>query len=306
MARPATARRSTPPPSSAPSMKPPQPVPAPGCSCRGGRSTSPAARTTGCHRFPPRRRRRAAGQRRPDALTPAGPLIAARDAHGLRISGTGRINGRAREFMRVYDERSGNGGMPRPSCPRLARADRLPGSQGPRHHLRRRALAWTLHLVGCAGVLVDDVKIRNLLDVPNCDGIDPDHCRDVEIRNCDIVCGDDAIVVKATRQGADYGGSPPTSRAGLCDRDAGLRPENRHRDAPDISTCASSVARSAPAAAACTIQLRDEGGRVRHRVPRHPVYLPLFFRPGGARRRSDLLHRHPEARTSSAGSSTCA
>ena len=64
---------------------------------------------------------------------------------------------------------------------------------------------WGLHMLGCDGVLVDGMKVRNLLDVPNCDGIDPDHCRDVEIRNCDIVCGDDAIVVKATRQERDFG-----------------------------------------------------------------------------------------------------
>jgi hypothetical protein len=37
------------------------------------------------------------------------------------------------------------------------------------------------------------------------DGIDPDHSRDVEIRNCDIVCGDDAIVVKASRAFAAHG-----------------------------------------------------------------------------------------------------
>jgi hypothetical protein len=60
-------------------------------------------------------------------------------------------------------------------------------------------------MVGCEHVLVDGLRIRNLLDVPNCDGIDPDHCRDVEIRNCDIVCGDDAIVVKSTRQPRDFG-----------------------------------------------------------------------------------------------------
>jgi hypothetical protein len=66
---------------------------------------------------------------------------------------------------------------------------------------------WGLHMIGCEHVLVDNLKIRNLLDVPNCDGIDPDHCRDVEIRNCNIVCGDDAIVIKATRQGTDYGPS---------------------------------------------------------------------------------------------------
>jgi hypothetical protein len=66
---------------------------------------------------------------------------------------------------------------------------------------------WGLHMIGCEHVLVDNLKIRNLLDVPNCDGIDPDHCRDVEIRNCNIVCGDDAIVIKATRQATDYGPS---------------------------------------------------------------------------------------------------
>ena len=60
-------------------------------------------------------------------------------------------------------------------------------------------------MVGCEHVLVDGMRIRNLLDVPNCDGIDPDHCRDVEIKNCDIVCGDDAIVVKSTRQQRDFG-----------------------------------------------------------------------------------------------------
>ena len=32
---------------------------------------------------------------------------------------------------------------------------------------------WGLHMLGCDGVLVDNVKVRNLLDVPNCDGIDP-------------------------------------------------------------------------------------------------------------------------------------
>src|ERR1700693_4620535 len=60
-------------------------------------------------------------------------------------------------------------------------------------------------MVGCEHVLVDRLKIRNHLDVPNCDGIDPDHCRDVEISNCDIVCGDDAIVIKSTREAAGQG-----------------------------------------------------------------------------------------------------
>ncbi len=64
---------------------------------------------------------------------------------------------------------------------------------------------WGLHMLGCEGVLVDRVKVRNLLDVPNCDGIDPDHCRDVEITNCDLVCGDDGVVIKCSRQPKEYG-----------------------------------------------------------------------------------------------------
>ena len=49
-------------------------------------------------------------------------------------------------------------------------------------------------------MLVDNVTVRNRLDVPNCDGIDPDHCQDVEIRHCRVTSGDDAIVIKTTRQ----------------------------------------------------------------------------------------------------------
>ena len=64
---------------------------------------------------------------------------------------------------------------------------------------------WGLHLLGCENVLVDNVTVSNRLDVPNCDGIDPDHCRNVEIRGCHLTCGDDAIVVKTTRQTNDFG-----------------------------------------------------------------------------------------------------
>lgn len=127
------------------------------------------------------------------------------DATGLRLTGTGRINGRSREFMDHYDDQD-EWWRPKAFRPRLAV---LTGCKDleVRDLTFFEAPSWTLHLVGCQRVLVDRLKIRNQLDVPNCDGIDPDHCRDVEIKNCDIVCGDDAIVIKTTRQGAAYGGS---------------------------------------------------------------------------------------------------
>jgi polygalacturonase len=135
----------------------------------------------------------------------SGAVMAARGAHGLRISGTGNINGRAREFLAHFDQAK-EWWQPkrfRPkifvltSCRDLEVRD-ISFSEAP---------SWGLHMLGCEGVLVDNLTVRNLLDVPNCDGIDPDHCRDVEIRNCHITYGDDAIVVKTSRQAEDYGPS---------------------------------------------------------------------------------------------------
>jgi hypothetical protein len=132
-------------------------------------------------------------------------VITANAAHGLKISGTGKLNGRAKEFMTGYDKEN-EWWLPKKFRPKMFV---LTGCKD----LQIRDISfgdapeWGLHMVGCEGVLVDNIKIRNLLDVPNCDGIDPDHCRDVEISNCNIVCGDDAIVVKTTRQTTDYGPS---------------------------------------------------------------------------------------------------
>ncbi|MEP0366988.1 MAG: glycosyl hydrolase family 28 protein [Cyclobacteriaceae bacterium] len=56
---------------------------------------------------------------------------------------------------------------------------------------------WTLHLLGCRQVVVDGIKI-NASHRENRDGIDVDGCQDVAISNCNIVSGDDAIVLKST------------------------------------------------------------------------------------------------------------
>ena len=184
-------------------------------------------------------------------------VLTANGAVGLKISGTGRIEGRAEQFMRSYSK-EGEIWIPgdfRPKIFVLAACKDLEV----RDITFAQAPQWGLHMLGCERVLVDGLKIRNNLEVPNCDGIDPDHCRDVEIRNCDIECGDDAIVVKATRQAIDYG---PSARISVHDctlatKDSGLkigtettadihgiRFERCH-----IKTCCRGL----------TIQLRDEG-----------------------------------------------
>jgi hypothetical protein len=142
-------------------------------------------------------------------------MLVAHGARGLKITGTGTINGRWREFLTQYDaarewwlppETGAGGGLQGGWRPRLVVLTDCRDLEV-KDITVRDAPSWTLHFLGCERVLVDHVFIRNALDVPNCDGIDPDHCRDMEIRNCDIVCGDDAIVIKTTRQARDFGPS---------------------------------------------------------------------------------------------------
>lgn len=64
---------------------------------------------------------------------------------------------------------------------------------------------WTTHMVGCNDVLIDGIRIINNLKVANCDGIDPDHCKNVRIVNCHIECADDCIVFKNTSSCVRYG-----------------------------------------------------------------------------------------------------
>jgi hypothetical protein len=132
-------------------------------------------------------------------------LLNADRAQGLKITGTGMIDGQTMQFVTTWsekDERWEPKGF-RPRMFSLTRCMDLEVSGIMFGHSPN----WGLHMLGCERVLVDGVRIRNFLDVPNCDGIDPDHCRDVEIRNCDVVSADDAIVIKTSDQSEDYGPS---------------------------------------------------------------------------------------------------
>ncbi len=73
------------------------------------------------------------------------------------------------------------------------------------HVLLERSAFWTVHLVGCDGVLIDGISIRNNPIFTNSDGIDPDHSKNMIIRNCDISCADDCIVLKSTSYAKHYG-----------------------------------------------------------------------------------------------------
>ncbi|MCW4461011.1 glycosyl hydrolase family 28 protein [Sphingomonas sp. BT-65] len=140
-----------------------------------------------------------------DYLDPLAGVLHANGADNLTISGTGTIDGRSPEFMESYDA-EGEWWVPKSFRPRLVVLENCANLRI-RDLTLRQAPSWTVHLVGCRRVLVDHVTILNQMDVPNCDGIDPDHCQEVEIRDCRIVCGDDAIVIKTTARFPQYGPS---------------------------------------------------------------------------------------------------
>lgn len=186
-----------------------------------------------------------------------GGVITARQARDLRISGTGKLNGRAREFMTRYDKEN-EWWLPADFRPKMFVLTDCKGLEI-RDITFSQAPEWGLHMVGCEGVLVDNLNVENLLDVPNCDGIDPDHCRDVEIRNCHIVCGDDAIVIKTTRPGAEFG---PSAKIVVKDcvietQDSGVKiGTETTQDIHDVRFENCEIRGSSRG---LTIQLRDEG-----------------------------------------------
>jgi len=130
-------------------------------------------------------------------------VLLASNAPNLKISGSGEIIGQSLAYMTGY-EATNEWWLFKEWRPKMFV---LTGCTNlvVRDITFRDAPYWGLHMLGCENVLVDNVTISNRLDVPNDDGIDPDHCRNVEIKNCHVTCGDDAIVVKSTRQTNDFG-----------------------------------------------------------------------------------------------------
>ena len=149
-----------------------------------------------------------------------GALLFAKDADNVEITGTGTIDGNFHAYLKEEQE----GGY-KVTFPFLGPYDPLsrPGENDPVHGRPRIVLlvgctgarlnsftirdapTWTIHPIGCRDLLVDGVSILNDLRVPNCDGIDLDHCQDVRVVNCQIRAGDDCIVVKTSRNFTAFG-----------------------------------------------------------------------------------------------------
>ncbi len=122
-------------------------------------------------------------------------------AENVSITGTGIIDGNALAFV---TEKTNEGyktlrWRPAMTCFEDIKSMRI------RDVTLRNSANWALHFSGCEDIVVEGITILNDLRFPNCDGIDPDHCRNVRISNCHIEAGDDCIVLKNTEPFAEYG-----------------------------------------------------------------------------------------------------
>ena len=128
------------------------------------------------------------------------------EAHRIGISGRGIIDGQGTEFM-VDEEKTHYNYKIEDNVDMRPHLLTLVGCHNItiRDVTFRNAAYWCLHPVGCEDVLITGVRILNSLKVRNCDGIDPDHCRNVRISDCYIESADDCICPKTRREYAEYG-----------------------------------------------------------------------------------------------------
>jgi len=117
-------------------------------------------------------------------------LIVAIDADHVGIEGGGTIDGQGAKVAAKQ--------KPYAMRPFLVRWVRCTNVAVRDVHLTNPG-AWTLNFFQSKGVVIENVAIRSRdQKLRNNDGVNIDSSQDVRVRNCDIISGDDALVIKAT------------------------------------------------------------------------------------------------------------
>lgn len=144
-------------------------------------------------------------------------LFYTEDAHDVAITGNGLVNGRGMEFMTnipkkilepvLDDTRQGkdfrkvaDGGLgdgpvyPKPRFHQMIIFSNCRDVRLTEFHVVD-APYWTFLIVHCHDIWVEGLNINNNLLIPNSDGLDIDSSSDVNVSDCIIRCGDDAITL---------------------------------------------------------------------------------------------------------------
>jgi len=143
-------------------------------------------------------------------VLPRRAFMVAYQAHYLRITGTGEINGNADGFILergryIHSMRAPVGGksqyMERPFTLFFIESDSVEITGV----TVKDPAFWALRLTGCNDLEIHNMKILTDLMVPNADGIDIDRCQNVRIDNCTLITADDCISLKSCAGTAKYG-----------------------------------------------------------------------------------------------------
>ncbi len=145
-------------------------------------------------------------------------LIVADECHNLTIEGDGVIDGHGESFwdppfrtlMKEGHTRESLGLKPNveDDSPFWRERSKRPSPMIDLRHCRnlvirditmRNSPGWTLHPYCCDDVTIRGITIDNNEYGPNTDGIDVNGCRNVVIAESTIRCGDDAIILKSTK-----------------------------------------------------------------------------------------------------------
>ncbi len=116
------------------------------------------------------------------------PLIFGRNVQNVVLCGKGRIEGNGAAWWAKRREWA----YPRPRTVVFQDSENIVI----RDITITNSPCWTVVPLRSRHILVDGITILNPFSSPNTDGIDPDSCRDVEIRNCVLDVGDDCIAIK--------------------------------------------------------------------------------------------------------------
>jgi len=126
-------------------------------------------------------------------------LLVADSVENITIEGQGIIDGNGKAY---WKERESEFHFYPPVKPRVSPLVEIYKSTGVilRDFKIINSPGWTVHLNQSTNIIIDGITIDNNLYGPNSDGLDINGCHDVRISNCNIKAGDDAIVVKTTKE----------------------------------------------------------------------------------------------------------
>lgn len=121
------------------------------------------------------------------------PLVFGRNLKNVTLCGKGRIEGNGEAWWKKFKEWP----YPRPKSVVFQDTENIVI----RDITITNSPCWTVVPLRSKNILVDGITIINPFHSPNTDGVDPDSCQNVEIRNCIFDVGDDCIAIKS---GTEY------------------------------------------------------------------------------------------------------